>query len=194
MVAIVIVYDSGQGHTRKLAQRVASGAGAVLLPVNEIGDDGWQVLDRADAIVFGTPTYMGGVSSGFKAFMDATGGFWEDQPWRDKLAAGFTIGTNMSGDKLVTLQHLAVFAAQHGMIWVGQDRIGPRPEPGMPRGINADGSWLGLMATSSPDKQAMIYDGDATTAVAFGQRIAATAARWTHRPEERPRDDLADRP
>ena len=127
---------------------------------------------------------MGGVTARFKAFMDETGNVWEAQPWRDKIAAGFTVGTNQSGDKLATRQHLAIFAAQHGMIWVGQSLIGPRPTPGAERGINADGSWLGLMATSSTDKSILIPPGDADTARAFGQRIAASVARWAPNPEE----------
>lgn len=181
MTDIAIVYDSGQGHTQELAEQIALGAGdgATLFAVSQIDETDWQNLNRADAIVFGAPTYMGGVSAGFKTFMDATGNVWEDQPWRNKLAAGFTIGTNHSGDKLASLQHLAIFAAQHGMIWVGQDLIGPRPVPGAARGINADGSWLGLMATSSVDKTEKIPEGDRQTAFAFGKRIAETTARWT---------------
>ena len=48
----------------------------------------------------------------------------------------------------------------------------------------ADGSWLGLMATSSTDKSILIPPGDAETARAFGQRIATAVARWGPNPEE----------
>jgi len=41
-----------------------------------------------------------------------------EQRWKDKLAAGFTNSAGMSGDKLLALQQLAVFAAQHGVIWI----------------------------------------------------------------------------
>ena len=54
------------------------------------GSPKWQYLDRADAIIFGSPTYMAGPSAAFKAFMDATSGRYAEQAWADKLAVGFT--------------------------------------------------------------------------------------------------------
>jgi len=38
-----------------------------------------NALNAADAIVFGTPTYMGGYSAQFKTFIDACGGIWYQQ-------------------------------------------------------------------------------------------------------------------
>ena len=32
-----------------------------------------------------------------------------------KVAAGFTIGSNLSGDQLSSIQYLQIFANQHGM-------------------------------------------------------------------------------
>ena len=69
MSKIVIVYHSGYGHTKKVAEAVlagtlGAGAEAKLLAVGELDDAGWAELDAADAIVFGAPTYMGGASSG----------------------------------------------------------------------------------------------------------------------------------
>lgn len=49
----------------------------------------WAVLDGADAIIFGCPTYMGDVSSVFKKFMEESPKVWAQQKWADKLAAGF---------------------------------------------------------------------------------------------------------
>ncbi len=174
---IEILYHSAAGHTERLAQLIAEGAGASagLMPVAAVD---WDRLHQADAIVFGTPTFMGGVAAPMKAVMDASSDIWGDQPWADKIAAGFTIGSRFSGDKLATLQSLSVFAAQHGMIWVGQGIVGERGQPDGPRGQNGDGSWLGLMATSSPDKAVMIEPEDAETARAFGARIAGAVRRW----------------
>ena len=124
MRLIVIVYHSGYGHTAKQAEAVARGAlsvagvTAALIKVEEI-DQHWAELEKADAIVFGSPTYMGSASAPFKAFMDASSKVWAAQGWKDKLAAGFTNSASQSGDKLSTLQQLAIFAAQHGMIWIG---------------------------------------------------------------------------
>ncbi|WP_292831862.1 flavodoxin family protein [Nostoc sp. JL33] len=81
-------------------------------------DEGLEKLNQADAIVFGSPTYMGGVAAQFKAFIDAASEVWFRQGWKDKIAAGFTHSSSPSGDKQGTLLYLAMNAAQHGMIWV----------------------------------------------------------------------------
>jgi NAD(P)H dehydrogenase (quinone) len=69
---------------------------------------------------------------------------------------------------------------QHGMIWVGQDQLGSiYTKDGL--GINESGSWIGLMATSNPDKSKLIYEGDKKTAIIFGERIANIANRLATR-------------
>jgi len=178
-VEIAIAYWTGSGHTRRLAEHVAAGAGdtARLIDVANMRQAEWDLLDRAAAIVFGSPTYMGSTSAGFKTFMDASSDRWVDQVWADKIAGGFTVATYPSGDKQVTLTQLAVFAAQNGMIWVGLGQTGEAEEP-QQGGMNADGYCLGLGARSSRDKTLLIDPGDAATARAFGARIAAAARRW----------------
>ncbi|MCB2130126.1 MAG: flavodoxin family protein [Rhodobacteraceae bacterium] len=181
---IAIPYVSGSGHTRVLARHVADGAAsvagakAILVDVEALQPSDWDLLAGAGAIIFGCPTYMGSAAARFKDFMDETGGdLWTELRWRDKIAAGFTVATFPSGDKLSTLMQLSVFAAQHAMIWVGLDEIGA-PVNKANKGINRDGSSLGLMATSSRDKTLMIDKDDAETARRFGARIARAALRW----------------
>src|SRR5689334_16621573 len=94
---IAVVYHSGYGHTRKVAEAVAQGASSVdgvesmLIGVEDI-DSYWDVLEQVDGIVFGAPTYMGSASAEFKKFMDATSRnvFAKGSKWADKVAAGFT--------------------------------------------------------------------------------------------------------
>lgn len=179
---VAIPFDTGRGHTRRLAETIAAGLGeggcdARLIEVSAMTDLDWQALDAADAIVMGAPTYMGSASAGFKTFMDGTGQIWADQGWADKLAAGFTVATFPGGDKLNTLMQLSIFAAQHGMVWVGQDQIGAPVNTDNPA-INASGVWLGLGATSSRDKTLMVEPGDLETARRFGLRIARLLRRW----------------
>lgn len=179
---IAIPYASGRGHTRRLAEVIADALGeggcdARLIDVEAMGKTDWQALDTADAIVMGAPTYMGSAAAAFKTFMDETGEIWADQGWGDKLAAGFTVATFPGGDKLNTLVQLSIFAAQHGMIWVGQDQIGAPVKADNPA-INASGVWLGLGATSSRDKSLMVEAGDLETAHRFGLRIARAVRRW----------------
>ena len=177
---ICLPYFSGAGHTRRLAHAIAEGAAgcdARPIDITEMTAPDWEALDAAGAIVFGAPTYMGSTAARFDLFLEQASERWDQMPWADKIAAGFTVGTHGSGDKLSALQRMAVFAAQMGMIWVGQAEIGTPVKPGNP-GINRDGSWLGLMATSSRDKPQMIEPGDLETARRFGARIAAAARRW----------------
>jgi multimeric flavodoxin WrbA len=46
------------------------------MPRAKLADGAWEKLDAADAIVFGTPTYMGGPSWQFKRFADASSKAW----------------------------------------------------------------------------------------------------------------------
>ena len=65
MAKTVVVFHSGYGHTERLAKVVAEGAGAALIAIDQngdISDEARQALDEADAIIFGSPTYMGGPS------------------------------------------------------------------------------------------------------------------------------------
>lgn len=104
----------------------------------------WGKLDSADVIIFGSPTYFGGVTAHFKTFLDKTGPIWAEQRWSGKIAGAFTVSDWPSGDKLQTLIQISLFAAQHGMHWATPGSIPPKP--GVPDGCNRLGGWLGVMA------------------------------------------------
>src|SRR5690349_14155746 len=91
---IVIIYHSGYGHTKLVAERIAEGAKRYLSDVTLItskeATTRLSSLSEADALVFGSPTYFGSVSAEFKQFMESTAFIWARQLWKDKLAAGFT--------------------------------------------------------------------------------------------------------
>jgi NAD(P)H dehydrogenase (quinone) len=184
MKTIAIVFHSGYGHTDALARAVADGvheqdgATAILIPVDSI-DQYWTVLEEsADAIVFGSPTYMGAVSGPFKTFMDASSKVWGK--WRDKLAAGFTVSASQSGDKLATLQQMAIFAAQHQMLWISLGLMpGNNSSNGSVEDLNRLGSFLGAMAQANADQgEEAVTHSDRQTARALGQRVARAAQRW----------------
>lgn len=185
MTEIAVVYHSGYGHTEKQAQAVAAGArkagATVHLIKAEDAPAQWELLAKVDGIIFGAPTYMGSVSAKFKEFMDASSKQWFKLAWRDKLAAGFTNSGSMSGDKLASLTQLAVFAAQHGMIWVGVDLMpGNNSSKGSLNDLNRLGSTLGAMAQSNvdaPPEQAPPAS-DLATAEYLGERVAKLAGRF----------------
>lgn len=182
MADIVVVYHSGYGHTQRMAQAVADGAGARLLAIDADGNlpaGGWETLAAADAIVFGAPTYMGSVSWQFKKFADASSRPWYAQQWKDKLAAGFTNSAGMSGDKFNTLVTLFTLAMQHGMVWVSQGLMPSNTRAAKRDDPNYLVSYSGAMAQSPADAGAdAMAPGDLETARLFGQRIAAAAERW----------------
>lgn len=184
MTKVAIVYHSGYGHTQKQAEAVAegiarvAGAKALLIPVAE-AEARIAELNAADAIVFGSPTYMGSVSGPFKTWMDSTSKVWGQ--WNGKLAAGFTNSASQSGDKLNTLMQISVFAAQHGMIWVSLGLMpGNNNSKGSVNDLNRLGSFLGAMAQSNADQgpEHGPIASDLKTAQHLGQRVAETAKAY----------------
>lgn len=187
LITVAIAYHSGYGHTARQARAVATGVESVpdahadLRDVATLDDELWQALGTADAIIFGSPTYMGSQSAAFQTFAEASGKVWAEMGWRDKLAAGFTNSAGVNGDKLNTLTSLAVFAAQHGMNWV---TLGLPPgwlysSTGSRDDLNRLGGFLGAMAQSPSDLGADVAppDADLRTAEHLGCRVAQTAAQ-----------------
>ena len=181
MPNIAVVFHSGYGHTQRMAQAVADGADAQLIAIDADGNlpaGGWEQLKAADAIIFGSPTYMGSVSWQFKKFADASSRPWYAQEWKDKVAAGFTNSGGMSGDKLNTLFTLFTLAMQHSMIWVSQGLMPSNMLASKRDDINFLVSYSGAMASSPADGGANdMAPGDLATAKLFGRRVAEVTAR-----------------
>lgn len=183
-VKIVIVYHSGYGHTGRLAEAVARGAAtiedaSVALVLAEEAAANWTVLDTADAIVMGAPTYMGSLSASFKAFMDATSNLqYVEKRWAGKIAAGFTNGASRGGDKQNSLVQLMTFAAQHQMHWVnlglhyGNNRSYTNEDI-----LNRDSYTLGMAGQANMDQGGDVAppSSDIRTAEFLGRRVAEVA-------------------
>jgi NAD(P)H dehydrogenase (quinone) len=188
MNTVSTIYFSGTGHTTKLAEAVNQGAASVagiathLIAIN--GDDIIKgrykndavlaTLDASDAIIFGSPTYMGGPAAQFKAFADATGERWYRSAWRDKIGAGFTVSGGPSGDKLSTLHYFFTLAMQHGMIWAGLTET-----PMNDQGINRLSSYSGVMAQAGMEAPEVAPNAaDKLTGEILGRRVAEAVKRW----------------
>lgn len=178
---VAIVYYSGYGHTKKVAEHIKIGVeqlqevGAFLISVDELEDV--DILNDYAAIIFGAPTYMGSVPYQFKKFMDDASKIWLKKGWKDKLAAGFTNSGSLSGDKFNVLMQLCTFACQHRMLWLslGVDNTSGKNDDRSEHlgALNRMGGSLGLMTQSenaSPEVTPPI--GDKKTAELFGRRIA----------------------
>ena len=188
MAKIAIVYFSGYGHTAKLAEAVKAGAAAVpgasvdLLRIDSEGEltgAGWDALSAADAIVYGSPTYMGNVAWQFKKFADASSKVWFVQGWKDKIAAGFTNSASVNGDKAATISWLMTFAMQHGQIWIGTGLLPSNKKEHGPEHVNWTAGMSGLLSVSPSDASAeeAPRSGDLETARLFGERIAHYALK-----------------
>jgi multimeric flavodoxin WrbA len=185
MSRVAVVYHSGYGHTKVLAEAVANGAGEVagtkvaLVPV-ESAVERIAELNGADAIVFGSPTYMGSASAAFKTFMEATSKLWMERKWKDKIAAGFVNSASQNGDKQVVFQQLIAFALQHGMIWVGLDLLpGNNSSTGSIEDLNRLGIAAGAAAQSNADQGPdAVTQADRKTAAHLGKRVAETVRKF----------------
>ncbi len=195
MATVAIIYFSGTGHTHLMAEAIAEGASKVagttvkLLQITgeQIVNGRWRddailaSLSESDAIIFGSPTYMGGVAAQFKAFADTASEIWFRQGWKDKLAAGFTHSSSPSGDKQGTLLYMAINAAQQSMTWINPGEM-PSALLGKDDGVNRLGSFMGVMGQSALDmsgKPAVLDSGDRLTSVRLGIRVAEMVQRFS---------------
>ena len=181
MAEIVVIYHSGYGHTKVVAEHVAKGAGASLIAISaegEITEADWSALDAADAIVFGSPTYMGNVSWQFKKFADATSKKWYTRAWQDKVFGGFTNSASPSGDKQVSLIALQTLASQLGGIWVSLGQLPSNSKAATSADPNNLGGSVGLLTRAPADASVdEVHTGDLKTAELYGERIAAITAK-----------------
>ncbi|MEU9714095.1 flavodoxin family protein [Streptomyces sp. NPDC047976] len=176
---VSVAYHSGYGHTAVVAEAVRAGAadaGATvhLIKVDEITDAEWALLDESDAIIFGSPTYMGTASGAFHVFAEASSKRWFGDVWQDKVAAGFTNSGSKAGDKLNTLQFFQVLAAQHGMSWVS---LGLKPGWNHSGGAESDLNRLGFSTgaaaqTNNDEGPDAVHKSDIATAEHLGRRVA----------------------
>ena len=184
MTKTVVLYFSGYGHTKRVAEEVAAGASAELIAIDAEGnlpEGGWDQLNAADAIIFGTPTYMGNSSWQFKKFADATSKAWFTRKWQDKVFGGFTNSASLNGDKQVTLIGLQTLASQHGGIWVSLGLMPSNTKASTREDVNSLGGSVGLLVSTPSDAGANeIPSGDLETARAYGARVASVAGKLLH--------------
>lgn len=187
--SLVVVYHSGSGQTKRMADHIAEGARSVpglsvaTIPVDETKAR-WTEINDSDAMIFGSPTYMGTVSADFKRFMEDLSTWWSRQRWRGKLAAGFTVSSNPSGDKLNTLTQMAIFAAQHGMLWMPLDLLGGNATAkGSELELNQFGGWMGAMgqAKVGVNPEQALSASDRRTAEHLGRTVGEYARAFARR-------------
>ena len=186
MTTVAVIYHTGTGTTGQLAAAISEGInwtgdvqareyrilGEDISEGRFINHEFLGSAGQADALILGSPTYMGGVSAQFKAFADATSDIWSQRKWVNKLAAGFTIGSSYSGDQLSAIQYLNTFANQHGMLWASID-VRSDCENGV---VNRLGAQSGLIAQTQNSE---VHEDDLAMARHLGTRVARLTADIT---------------
>ncbi len=143
---VKVIFYSKYGHTYRLAEAIAQGAGEVqgteieLLQVPELVPS--EILEKtaagkareafshipfarpmdltnADAIIFGTPTRFGNICAQMQNFLDQTNGLWTQNAFVGKVGSGFTSSSTQHGGQETTLINLYVTLLHLGMIIVG---------------------------------------------------------------------------
>jgi len=181
---IAIVFFSGYGHTTKQAEAVKEGAGAnaTLYQIDKDGnlpEGAMEAIGKADAIIYGSPTYMGGPAWQFKKFADASSKPWFGQGWKDKVAAGFTNSASVNGDKFSTIEYFFTLSQQHGQVWVGTGLMPSNKKEHGPNDVNWTAGFAGALAISPSDAspEEAPRKGDLETAKLLGKRVAEFAAK-----------------
>lgn len=181
MVKTAIIYFSGYGHTKHVAEVAAQSTGAALIEIDAEGnvpESCWATLDEARAIIFGAPTYMGNVPWQFKKFADATSKKWFTREWQDKVFGGFTNSASLNGDKQVTLIYLQTLASQHGGLWVSLGLLPSNTVAASRSDVNNLGGSVGALVQSPSDAGAdAIPEGDLETIRRYAIRVADVATR-----------------
>lgn len=141
MTSVLVLYYSSYGHTEQMAYAEAegareAGADAVVKRVPELVPEeiarksGYkldqpapiatvQELPNYDAIIFGTPTRYGNMTSQMKNFLDQTGSHWVSGALVGKLAAVFTSTSTQHGGQESTILTFHPVLLHLGMVIAG---------------------------------------------------------------------------
>lgn len=182
-IKVGIVYFSHSGNTAALVEALQQAVesqdahcythrinGGEIIQGRFVNQALFDNLDQCEAIIFASPTYMGGVAAQFKAFADATSSTWTRQQWAGKYAAGITCGSSLNGDQSSTLMYLITLANQHGMLWIGLDTARGYGD----HGVNRLGCHFGVCAEVGEHE---IDETDLATARYLGARIVKQLRR-----------------
>src|ERR1700757_5211845 len=143
MAKVLVLYDSAYAHSEAMANAVAEGAretGATVdvkrvpeLVPPEVAKSAHYKLDQAapvakveelanyDAIIVGTGTRFGRMSSQMANFLDQAGGLWAKGALHGKVGGAFTSTATQHGGQETTLFSIITNLLHFGMVVVGLD-------------------------------------------------------------------------
>ncbi|HTG37919.1 NAD(P)H:quinone oxidoreductase [Sphingomonas sp.] len=197
MTKVLVLYYSSYGHMSQMADAVAEGArsgGATvdILRVPETApaevaqaagfksDHTHAVIESVerladyDAIVIGSPTRFGRMSSQMASFLDQAGGLWFRGALNGKVGAAFTSTASQHGGQETTLFSLITNLLHFGMTVVGLD-YGFAGQMGVDE--VKGGSPYGATTIADGDGSRMPSAVELDGARYQGKRVAETATR-----------------
>jgi NAD(P)H dehydrogenase (quinone) len=141
MAKVLVLYYSSYGHVETMANAIAEGARSVGATADikrvpetvpqEIAVQSHYRLDQAapiatiadleqyDAIIVGTGTRFGRISSQMAAFLDQAGGLWARGALNGKVGGAFTSTASQHGGQETTLFSIITNLLHFGMTIVG---------------------------------------------------------------------------
>ena len=198
---VQVVFYSMYGHIYKMAEAIAEGAREVanvevqlyrvpeLVPADILEKSGAKraqaafanvpiispdQLADADAIIFGTGTRFGNMTSQMRNFLDQTGGLWMSGALVGKVGSVFTSTASQHGGQETTITSFHTTLLHHGMIIVGV----PYAEP---RLVNMDeisgGTPYGASTITKGDGSRMPSENELAIARYQGRHVATIASQ-----------------
>jgi len=196
MAKVLVLYYSAYGHIEQMADAVAEGARAAgaevairrvpeLVP-EEVARNSHYKLDQQapiatiaeledyDAIVIGTGTRFGRLSSQMANFLDQAGGLWARGAFNGKVGAAFTSTATQHGGQETTLFSIITNLLHFGMTVVGLDygfaaQMGHDEVKG--------GAPYGATTIAGGDGSRQPHADELESARYLGRRVADTAAK-----------------
>ena len=196
MAKVLVLYYSAYGHIETMANAVAQGAreaGAIvdvkrvpeLVPFDVAKASHYKIdqaapialvsdLENYDAIIFGTGTRFGRMTSQMAAFLDQAGGLWARGALHGKVGAAFTSTATQHGGQEMTLFSMITNMLHFGMVIVGLD-YGFAGQMGLDHAHG--GSPYGATTIAGGDGSRVPTVVDLDGARYQGKRVAETAAK-----------------
>lgn len=196
MAKVLVLYYSSYGHIETMAKAVAEGAQAAGAQVDikrvaetaplEVAQNAHFKLDQDapianindladyDAIIIGTGTRFGRISSQMAAFLDQAGGLWMRGALNGKVGGAFTSTASQHGGQETTLFSLITNLLHFGMVIVGLD-YGFQGQMGVDE-VHG-GTPYGASTLADGDGSRQPSDRELEGARYQGRRIAETAMK-----------------
>lgn len=198
MTKVLVLYYSSYGHLETMAEAIADGARSTGADVTikrvaetaplEVAQASHFKLDQKaevatvdelkeyDAIVVGTGTRFGRMSSQMASFWDQAGGAWMRGELNGKVGAAFTSSATQHGGQETTLFSIITNLLHFGMTIVGLDY-------GFAGQMRNDeitgGAPYGATTIANGDGSRQPSETELDGARYLGKRVAETAAKLT---------------